>query len=138
MGSIEQEKEYLYWLCRSLPAFAVTIRQIQETYGSFQQAYYIEGTQLWKKGIFKKEENALRFDAWKGEFSRLEEEYYKLSEKGIYFITPLDEEYPRRLYSAPQYNIQAVLYCNSSFSVRISPSRRFLNISSTVFSSAST
>lgn len=23
MGSIEQEKEYLYWLCRSLPAFAV-------------------------------------------------------------------------------------------------------------------
>ena len=41
MGSIEQEKEYLYWLCRSLPAFAVTIRRIQETYGSFQQAYYI-------------------------------------------------------------------------------------------------
>ena len=50
MGSIEQEKEYLYWLCRSLPAFAVTIRQIQETYGSFQQAYYIEGMELLRRG----------------------------------------------------------------------------------------
>ena len=138
MGTEALEKIFLYWLCHLPDAGALQIRRIGEAAGGFQQAYYIEGTQLWKKGILKKEENALRFDAWKGEFSRLEEEYYKLSEKGIYFITPLDEEYPRRLYSAPQYNIQAVLYCNSSFSVRISPSRRFLNISSTVFSSAST
>ena len=103
MGTEALEKIFLYWLCHLPDAGALQIRRIGEAAGGFQQAYYIEGTQLWKKGIFKKEENALRFDAWKGEFSRLEEEYYKLSEKGIYFITPLDEEYPRRLYSVYDY-----------------------------------
>ena len=72
--------------------------------GAYQMdGYYIEGTQLWKKGIFKKEENAYRFDNWKKEFSRLEEEYYRLSEKGIRFITPLDADYPKRLYSVYDY-----------------------------------
>ena len=103
MGTEALEKIFLYWLCHLPDTGALQIRRIGEVAGSFQQAYYIEGTQLWKKGIFKKEENALRFDAWKGEFFRLEEEYYKLSEKGIYFITPLDEEYPRRLYSVYDY-----------------------------------
>lgn len=56
-----------------------------------------------EKGIFKKEENAYRFDNWKKEFSRLEEEYYRLSEKGIRFITPLDADYPKRLYSVYDY-----------------------------------
>ena len=62
MGSIEQEKEYLYWLCRSLPAFAVTIRRIQETYGSFQQAYYIEGMELLRRGIIKNRKTAEIFE----------------------------------------------------------------------------
>ena len=78
MGTEALEKIFLYWLCHLPDAGALQIRRIGEAAGGFQQAYYIEGTQLWKKGIFKKEENALRFDAWKGEFSRLEEEYYKL------------------------------------------------------------
>lgn len=39
----------------------------------------------------------------KKEFSRQEEEYYRLSEKGIRFITPLDADYPKRLYSVYDY-----------------------------------
>lgn len=62
MGSIEQEKEYLYWLCRSLPAFAVTIRRIQETYGSFQQAYYIEGMELLAQRDLKNRKTAEIFE----------------------------------------------------------------------------
>ena len=103
MGTETLEKVFLYWLCHLPDAGAMQIRRIGEEAGSFRQAYDIEGTRLWEKGIFKKEESARRFDAWKVEFSRLEEEYYKLSEKGICFITPLDEEYPKRLYSVYDY-----------------------------------
>ena len=103
MGAEALEKVSLYWLCHLPEAGALQIRRIGELAGSFREAYYIEGTQLWKKGIFKKEENAYRFDNWKREFSRLEEEYYRLSEKGIRFITPLDADYPKRLYSVYDY-----------------------------------
>ena len=103
MGAEALEKVSLYWLCHLPEAGALQIRRIGELAGSFREAYYIEGTQLWKKGIFKKEENAYRFDNWKKEFSRLEEEYYRLSEKGIRFITPLDADYPKRLYSVYDY-----------------------------------
>ena len=103
MGAEALEKVSLYWLCHLPEAGALQIRRIGELAGSFREAYYIEGTQLWKKGIFKKEENAYRFDNWKKEISRLEEEYYRLSEKGIRFITPLDADYPKRLYSVYDY-----------------------------------
>ena len=103
MGTRSIRENIFILVCLSAGCRGFTDTPHRRSGRRFQQAYYIEGTQLWKKGIFKKEENALRFDAWKGEFSRLEEEYYKLSEKGIYFITPLDEEYPRRLYSVYDY-----------------------------------
>ena len=97
MGSIEQEKEYLYWLCRSLPAFAVTIRQIQETYGSFQQAYYIEGMELLRRGIIKNRKTAEIFEQAKHSLDAAREEYSGLDRQGIRFVTPLDPEYPERL-----------------------------------------
>ena len=103
MGKEALEKVFLYWLCHLPSAGALQIRLIGEEAGGFREAYYIEGTQLWKKGILKKETDAHRFDDWKKEFSRLEEEYYRLSEKGICFITPLDEMYPSRLYSVYDY-----------------------------------
>ena len=97
MGSIEQEKEYLYWLCRSLPAFAVTIRRIQETYGSFQQAYYIEGMELLRRGIIKNRKTAEIFEQAKRCLDAAREEYSGLDRQGIRFVTPLDPEYPERL-----------------------------------------
>ena len=57
MGAEALEKVSLYWLCHLPEAGALQIRRIGELAGSFREAYYIEGTQLWKKGIFKKEEN---------------------------------------------------------------------------------
>ena len=77
MGAEALEKVSLYWLCHLPEAGALQIRRIGELAGSFREAYYIEGTQLWKKGIFKKEENAYRFDNWKKEFSRLEEDTFR-------------------------------------------------------------
>ena len=59
MGAEALEKVSLYWLCHLPEAGALQIRRIGELAGSFREAYYIEGTQLWKKGIFKKEENAV-------------------------------------------------------------------------------
>ena len=102
------EKEYLYWLTR-IPGFgAVTIRRIWEMAGSFERAYYIEGMELQKAGILKTEESCIRYDAWKKEFYPMEEEYYRLAEKGIRFITHLDPDYPSRLLS--MYDFPAALY----------------------------
>ena len=56
MGAEALEKVSLNWLCHLPEAGALQIRRIGELAGSFREAYYIEGTQLWKKGIFKKEE----------------------------------------------------------------------------------
>ena len=50
MGTEALEKIFLYWLCHLPDAGALQIRRIGEAAGGFQQAYYIEGTQLWKKG----------------------------------------------------------------------------------------
>ena len=49
MGTEALEKIFLYWLCHLPDAGALQIRRIGEAAGSFQQAYYIEGTQLWKE-----------------------------------------------------------------------------------------
>lgn len=49
MGAEALEKVSLYWLCHLPEAGALQIRRIGELAGSFREAYYIEGTQLWKK-----------------------------------------------------------------------------------------
>lgn len=98
-----REKEFLYWLCQLPGTDAGKIRRIGEEAHGFENAYYIEGTQLFEKGILKTEERAGAFDTWKKELNRLLEEYGRLSEKGIRFVTPLDEEYPRRLLHIYDY-----------------------------------
>ncbi len=60
MGAEALEKVSLYWLCHLPEAGALQIRRIGELAGSFREAYYIEGTQLWKKN-FKKRRKCLSF-----------------------------------------------------------------------------
>ena len=61
MGAEALEKVSLYWLSHLPEAGALQIRRIGELAGSFREAYYIEGTQLWKKGILKKRRKCLSF-----------------------------------------------------------------------------
>ena len=68
MGTEALEKIFLYWLCHLPDAGALQIRRIGEAAGGFQQAYYIEGTQLWKKGIFKKKKMPSALMPGKGNF----------------------------------------------------------------------
>ncbi len=97
MGSVEQEREYLYWLCRSLPASAVIIRLIWEKIGSFEQAYYIEGMELLRRGIVKSRKAAEAYDRAKAGLDAARREFGGLERQGIGFVTPLDLEYPERL-----------------------------------------
>lgn len=91
------EREYLYWLCRSLPAVAVPIREMRERFGSFEQVYNIEGTQLREMGIIRGPKLAEAFDEAKGTLKEAAEEYRRLPKQGIRFVTPYDPEYPDRL-----------------------------------------
>lgn len=98
-----REKEYLYWLCRCPGIGAVTVRKLRELTGSFENAYYIEGMELMEQGILRSQEICRTFETWKKQFNSMREEYYGLAEKGIRFVTPLDEEYPGRLLHIYDY-----------------------------------
>lgn len=98
-----REKEFLYWLCRFPSIGAVTVRNIGEKLERYEDAYYIEGIELKKLGIFKREETCRKFDLWKGQFRAMQEEYYSLPERGIRFITPLEQEYPEKLRNIYDY-----------------------------------
>ncbi len=98
MGSLEREKGYLYWLCSRVPGLgAVTVRRLGERFGSFEAAYYIEGTELERQGVFARRSQLQAYEQAKGELGRALEEYQSLGERGIGFVTPLDSEYPKRL-----------------------------------------
>ena len=75
---LEREREFLFWLCQAEWLGAVSIRRIGELAGSFERAYYMEGRELRGHGILRSEDAALRYEEWKGEFSRRREAYYKL------------------------------------------------------------
>ncbi len=90
------EKEYLYWLCRTPSFGAVTIHKLYERYGSFTAIYNIEGTALAAEHMVSREA-AEEFDGWKPQLGRMKDEYDSLSERGIRFVSILDEEYPGRL-----------------------------------------
>lgn len=98
----EIEKEYLYWLCQIPVLGAIRIKKLWERFGSFQDAYYIEGIQLQKEGILKPNELEC-FHLYKNKLDILKSQYHSLPERGIQFITPLDEEYPKRLLDIPEY-----------------------------------
>ncbi len=63
---------------------------------SFTGIYNIEGTEWAARGILKQKEGAY-FEASKQYFQKAAEEYHSLSDRGIQFITILDENYPERL-----------------------------------------
>lgn len=99
----DREKGFLYWLCRCPILGAVAIRKAGEQAKSFENVYYIEGMELKQWGILRSEERCRAFDGWKKQLEPMLLEYHNLSGKGIRFVTPLDEEYPRRLMHIYDY-----------------------------------
>lgn len=98
-----REKEFLYWVSRCPGFGAVTVQKIRILAGSFENIYYIEGMELKKSGILHSEETCRVFDAWKKQLEPMLQEYHSLAEKGIRFVTPLDDEYPERLLHIYDY-----------------------------------
>ena len=92
-----REKEFLYWLTRCPGFGSVTVQKIWNQAESFESVYYIEGMELYRRGILYSAKQCREFDAWKKQLEPMREEYYNLGEKGIRYITPLDTEYPERL-----------------------------------------
>lgn len=97
-----QEKVYLYWLCQVPTLGAVTIRNLWEYCRSFSAIYNIEETELEQVGLLRTDQIA-SIKAWKGYFQQCMEDYQQLAERNIRFITPLDEEYPKRLLELYDY-----------------------------------
>lgn len=92
----EQEKQYLYLLCRIKGIGAVTIRKLWEALGSFQAAYYIEETgEMEQLPAFRRVAEKILLG--RREKEKAEEEYHSLPQWGIQFITPFDEAYPDKL-----------------------------------------
>lgn len=100
---LAREKEFLYWLNRC-PGFGpITVRTIWEQAGSFEAVYNIEGMELVKKGVLRREKQGQVLEDWKKQLEPMRQEYYKLCEKGIRYVTPLDAEYPDKLRNIYDY-----------------------------------
>ncbi len=99
---MEEEKSYLYWLCR-LPALgAVSIKKMGEYFGSFACVYNIEESKLRRSGILTSQQ-IQKLLRWKGQYFKCVEEFENLKERGIRFLTPMDEDYPEKLLQIPDY-----------------------------------
>lgn len=90
------EREYLYWMTQIPVLGAVKIERIWDMTGSFESAFNIEGKHLKEAGILSEKEEDC-YDFWKKNLDDCRKTYNSLSEKGIQFITPLDDFYPSRL-----------------------------------------
>ena len=90
------ERDYLYWLCQLPPLGAITIRTLLDRFGSCEAVYYMEGSRLKEEKLLNRAAAAC-FDDMKPKLLETTREYRGLEERGIRFITYMDEEYPERL-----------------------------------------
>ncbi len=98
----EKEKEYLYWLCCCPHLGAVSIRKLYEHFHSFETIYNMEEISFpTKSGIKVSLKKALK--EWRSQFFLCREEYMKLSQRQIRFVTPFDGDYPKRLFDMADY-----------------------------------
>ncbi|MEH2930529.1 DNA-processing protein DprA [Candidatus Ventrimonas sp. KK005] len=99
---IEKEKTYLYWLCCCPHLGAVSIRKLYEYYHSFETIYNMEEREFTKNHLLKaSQEKALQ--EWRSHISLCKEEYAKLTQRQIRFVTPWDEDYPKQLLNIADY-----------------------------------
>ncbi|MEY8351867.1 DNA-processing protein DprA [Lachnospiraceae bacterium 54-53] len=97
-----EEREYLYWLCHIPVLGAVRIKRLHDRMGSYKGIHNIEGKELADSGLIKQSEVSV-FDGYKQKLNAYRKELDGLGNKGIRFVTPHDEEYPKRLLSIYGY-----------------------------------
>lgn len=91
-----EEREYLYWLSHVPSLGAVKIKKLYDYMGSYKRIYNIERKELEASGLLKQDEVSV-LEGYKGRLDGCRKELEKVEAKGIRFITPYEEEYPRRL-----------------------------------------
>lgn len=90
--------KYEYWFANLMKISCKRKMEIRQVIKSAEELYYIEETAL-KQYVEDEKERALILDSvrtWK-----LDEEYQKLEQKQVQFVTMLDEQYPERLRNIP-------------------------------------
>lgn len=92
----QAEKEYLYWLTQAPGMGAVKIRKLKEYAGSFEAIYNMK-KQDQDRLLFLNKTDRQTLAEEKKNLSARREDYHRLREQGIKFITIMDEEYPKRL-----------------------------------------
>ena len=103
MEQLRREKEYLCWLSQVPYVGPVTVRRLWDRYHSFEKIYNMEGKELKIQGLINARIEA-GFDGWKKELPKAREECRCLGEKGICYVTFLEDGFPKRLkslYGAP-------------------------------------
>lgn len=94
----KEERQCLFWLTRINGFGALTVEKIWNSIPDKVSIYNIEGKVLREKGLLQPAQ-AESFDAFRKYEKRqeIQEEYEKLKERGIRFITPFDQDYPKGL-----------------------------------------
>lgn len=98
------EIKYRYWLCNVEGLGAVRIVKLLEYFGSATEVFKSSEEQLKASKILPKKAMECLLMSRKN-FNKIEEDYHKLKEQNIRFITTQDEEYPTKLkhiYNPPQ------------------------------------
>ncbi|MDO4279873.1 MAG: DNA-processing protein DprA [Lachnoclostridium edouardi] len=98
---MNKEKLYLYWLSRLPGIGPISLRKIRDKAGSFQNIYNMEEKQL--KAILGNTGTAETILKGKKKLGEMGEEYHRLEERGIKFITPYDSQYPEKLRNIYDY-----------------------------------
>lgn len=98
----EQERRALYWLCEMPFLGAVSIAKLGAWFGGFANLINIEEIQLLEAGILRKNQISSLLE-WRKNYSESTQRYEQLKERGIQFVTPLDDLYPKRLRNIYSY-----------------------------------
>lgn len=104
------KKEYWFWLCNLEHIGMKKIQALLDFFGTPEEIYRDTGTGLdqLKQLTPSDKETILKSKIEK----RIQESYAKLKEKGIYFVTKDEDQYPRRLHNI--YNPPFGLYVKGS------------------------
>lgn len=96
----QREKEYLYWLVRVTGIGAVKAARLLEHAGSFEAIFNMKEQETEQLYFLTKPDRAALL-AEKADMGMRREEYHRLREQGIQFITAYDGNYPKRLLQLP-------------------------------------
>lgn len=99
----KEEEKYLFWLCSIHGIGLSAIRRVMERFRTAEEIFVAPEEQIRCAGGLKKQEQERILKAKKGK--SWEEEWEKIGEKGIRFLSFFHEKYPeslRNLYQPPK------------------------------------